>query len=171
MIPASSDLDTLPLLMQHLGQYCFLSESEHFLAIQNLLQYELVLQLCTLSATLNNFSFLPGYRITGVGRDLRRSSSPTPLLKQIPYNRSHRWASRWVLNISTEVDSTTFMGNLFHCSIILTRKFFHTFEQNFLPRTNHLLAVCKKIIKSILTSLNFLSLLTYRHLRTAYQSN
>jgi len=30
------------------------------------------------------------HRIVGVGRDLERSSSPTPLLKQVPYNRSHR---------------------------------------------------------------------------------
>ena len=30
------------------------------------------------------------HRITGVGRDLKRTSSPTPLLKQVPYNRLHR---------------------------------------------------------------------------------
>ena len=30
-----------------------------------------------------------------------------PLLTQVPYSRSHRQASRWVLNISIEGDSTT----------------------------------------------------------------
>jgi len=30
------------------------------------------------------------HRIAGVGRDPKRSSTPTPLQKQAPYNRSHR---------------------------------------------------------------------------------
>ena len=30
------------------------------------------------------------HRITGVGRDFKRSLSPTPLLKKVPYNRLHR---------------------------------------------------------------------------------
>ena len=65
-------------------------------------------------------------RIVGVGRDLKRSLSPTPLLKPVPYNRSHRSASRRVLNISTEGDSTSSLGNLFQCSVTLTKKkFFH----------------------------------------------
>ena len=54
-----------------------------------------------------------------------------PLLKQVPYNRSHRQASRRVLNISIEGDSTT-LGNLFQCSITLTiKKFFLTLVWNF----------------------------------------
>lgn len=38
-------------------------------------------------------------RIGEAGRDLRRSSSPIPLLKQVSYNRSCKKASRWVVNI------------------------------------------------------------------------
>lgn len=42
-----------------------------------------------------------------VGRDLKWSSRTTSLLRQVLCNRLHRWASRWVLNISVEGDSTT----------------------------------------------------------------
>jgi len=48
------------------------------------------------------------------------------LLKKVPYHRSHKYTSRWVLNISIAGDSTTSLGNLFQCSITLTmKKFFH----------------------------------------------
>jgi len=50
------------------------------------------------------------HRFAGVGRDLKRSLSPTPLLKQVPYNRSCRLECGQVLNISTEGDFTTSLG-------------------------------------------------------------
>jgi len=56
---------------------------------------------------------LQNHTIAGVGRDFKRSSSPTPLLKQVPYGRLHRSVSRQVLNISTEGYSTTSLGSLF----------------------------------------------------------
>ena len=45
-----------------------------------------------------------------------------------PHNRLHRWASRWLSNISIGGGSTTPVGNLFQCSVILTvtYKFLHT---------------------------------------------
>ena len=59
--------------------------------------------------------------------------SPTPLPKQLLCNRSHRQASRQVLNISIGGDSTTSLGNLFQCSITLTvKKFYHVLVWNFL---------------------------------------
>ena len=60
------------------------------------------------------------YRIVGAGRDLQRSSSPTPLPKQAPQTRLHRQ----VLNISREGESTTSLGSLFLCSVTLTVKKF-----------------------------------------------
>lgn len=36
------------------------------------------------------FAFLQYHRIAGVGKDLKRTSSPTPLLKRVPYSKSHR---------------------------------------------------------------------------------
>lgn len=39
------------------------------------------------------------------------TSSPAPLLKKVPYNRSHRKAPRWVLSISREGD---FCGATLH---------------------------------------------------------
>lgn len=45
-----------------------------------------------------------------------------PLLKQVPYSRSHRKASRRVLNISREGGSTTSLGSLFQHSITLKVK-------------------------------------------------
>jgi len=45
-----------------------------------------------------------------------------PLLKQEPHNRSHRSVSIWLMNISTEGDSPTSLGNLFQCSITVTVK-------------------------------------------------
>ena len=62
----------------------------------------------------NRITASQNHRITGVGRDLQRSQSPTPLLKQVAYSGSHRKASRWVLNIS-KGDSTTSLSNLIQC--------------------------------------------------------
>jgi len=40
---------------------------------------------------------IQNHRIRGVGRDLKKSSNPTLLLKQVPYNRSHRCPARsWI---------------------------------------------------------------------------
>ena len=62
-------------------------------------------------------------RTVGVGRDLWRSS-PTPLLKQVPYSRLQRKVSRWVLSISRG-DSATSLGSLFQCSVTFSSmKFF-----------------------------------------------
>ena len=73
------------------------------------------------------------HRMVGVGRDLCGSSSPTPLLKQGHPERLHRTASRQVLNISREGDSTTSLGSLFQGSVTLRRKkFFLMFRRNFL---------------------------------------
>ena len=73
------------------------------------------------------------HRIAEVGRDLKRSLSPTPLPKQVPYNRSHRQASRQLLNISVEGDSTASLGSLFQCSVNHTvNKFFCMSVWNFL---------------------------------------
>ena len=57
------------------------------------------------------------HRTTGIGRDLRGSSSPTPLLKQVPYSKLPRKASRCVLYITREGDFTTSLGSLFQCSV------------------------------------------------------
>jgi len=66
----------------------------------------------------------------GVGRG---SSSASPLLKQVPYHKLHRQASRWVLNTSINGDPTTSLGNLLQSSITLTiKKFFCLFVWNFL---------------------------------------
>lgn len=65
------------------------------------------------------------HRIARFEKGLKRSS--TPLLKRVPYSSLYRYASKWVLNISTvQQDSTTSMGNLFQCGITLTvKKLFH----------------------------------------------
>jgi len=76
---------------------------------------------------------LQNHRIAGVARVLKRSSSQTPLLKQIPCNISHEYAFRWALNISIEGDSTNSLGNLFQCSVAFTiKKFFCMLVQNLL---------------------------------------
>lgn len=54
-------------------------------------------------------------RITGLGRDIWRSSSPTPLLKQVPWHRLCRKASHWDLTVSTKRDSAS-LGSLSQCS-------------------------------------------------------
>ena len=40
-----------------------------------------------------------------------------PCRSRVTYSRLHRTLSRWVLNISTEGDSTTSLGSLFQCSV------------------------------------------------------
>ena len=42
-----------------------------------------------------------------------------PLIKQVSYSKSHRQASRQVLNISIEDDFTTSLGSLFQCYVNL----------------------------------------------------
>ena len=75
----------------------------------------------------------PTHRIIRVGRGLWRPSSPTPLLKQAPYSRSHRQASRWILNISRQGDSTTSLGRLFQSTTTLAaKKLFLVLLWNFL---------------------------------------
>jgi len=54
-----------------------------------------------------------------------------PCRSRVTYSRLHRTASRWVLNISREGDSTTSLGSLFQCSITLRgKKFFLMFRRN-----------------------------------------
>ena len=48
-------------------------------------------------------------------------SAPTPA-KLVPHSRSHRKASRWVLNVPREGDPTIPLGSLFQCSVTLTVK-------------------------------------------------
>jgi len=65
--------------------------------------------------------------------DLWRSCSPTPLLKQIPYSRLYRKASRRIFNITGKGDCTAPPCSLFQCSITLKEmKFFLTFGWDFL---------------------------------------
>ena len=63
------------------------------------LQFESRIMLSSLNSSGFSDVFTQNHRIAGVGRDLKWSPSPTP------YNRSRRWASRQVLNISIEEDS------------------------------------------------------------------
>lgn len=56
-------------------------------------------------------------RIIGAGGTLGITWA-IPMLKQVLYNRLHNKTLRWVLSISRERDSTTFMGNLFCCSSV-----------------------------------------------------
>jgi len=56
-----------------------------------------------------------------------------PCRSRVTYSRLHRILSRWVLNISREGDSTTYLGSLFQCSVTLRgKKFFLMFRRNFL---------------------------------------
>ena len=58
------------------------------------------------------------HRIIGIGRNLWRTSSPIPSLKQVPpYNRLQKKVSRWVLNISREKDSKISLGSFFQFSV------------------------------------------------------
>jgi len=54
-----------------------------------------------------------------------------PCQSRVTYSRLHRTASRRVLNISREGDSTTSLGSLFQCSITLRgKKFFLMFRRS-----------------------------------------
>ena len=73
------------------------------------------------------------HRMFRVGRDLCGSSSPSPCQSRVTQSRLHRTASRQVLNISREGDSTTSLGSLFKGSVTLRgKKFFLMFRRNFL---------------------------------------
>lgn len=63
---------------------------------------------------LNVITESQNYRIAEVGRrsNLWRSIKSKPLLKYVPCNGSHRYTSRWVLNISIG-HSTTSMDNCY----------------------------------------------------------
>ena len=57
----------------------------------------------------------------------------TPCQSRVTYSRLHRTASRQVLNISRDGDSTTSLGNLFQCFVTLkVSKLFLLFRWNFL---------------------------------------
>jgi len=47
---------------------------------------------------------------------------PKPLLKQVPYRRLHRKASRQVMNVSRKGNPTTLLSSLFQCSVPNTHK-------------------------------------------------
>jgi len=51
------------------------------------------------------------HRVVGAGRDLCGSPSPTPCQSRVTQSRLHSTASRRVLNISREGDSTASLGN------------------------------------------------------------
>ena len=73
------------------------------------------------------------HRMVGVGRDLCGSPSPTPCRSRVTQSRLHRTASRQVLNICREGDSTTSLGSLGQGSITLRgKKFFLMFSWSFL---------------------------------------
>lgn len=56
-----------------------------------------------------------------------------PLLKLVPCSKLHRKASRWILNIFKEGNSTTSLGSLFQCSVTLkVKKLSFMFVWNFL---------------------------------------
>jgi len=55
--------------------------------------------------------------MAGVGRDLWESPSPTPCRSRVTQSRLHRTASRRILNISREGDSTASLGSLAQCSV------------------------------------------------------
>lgn len=69
------------------------------------------------------------HRVGKVGRDLRRLSSPTDC--RVNYSRLPRVMSSWILNISKDNNSTTSLGNTFHCSTPLTVKKFLLFLSEF----------------------------------------
>jgi len=71
--------------------------------------------------------------MSGVGRDLCGSPSPTPCQSRVTYSRLHRTLSRRGLNISREGDSTTSLGSRGRGSVTLRgKKFFLVFRWNFL---------------------------------------
>jgi len=81
------------------------------------------LQLCFPFLTISLFGNLlcfvhiqVNHRTVRVGRNIWRSSSPTLLLKHVPYSSFHRKASKWVLNISREGDSIASLMFIKTCS-------------------------------------------------------
>lgn len=72
--------------------------------------------------TLSIFSPSQNHRGLGVGRNPRRSSTPTRLLEHVPLTTLYRKASGWVLNISGEGCSTPSLDSLFQCSVNPLRK-------------------------------------------------
>ena len=77
--------------------------------------------------------YITEYRMVGAGRDLCGSPSPTPCWSRVTQSRLHRTASKWVLNISREGDSTASLGSLCQGSVTLRgKKFFLMFSWNFL---------------------------------------
>ena len=65
------------------------------------------------------------HSMVGLGRDLCGSPSPTPCRSRVTHSRLHRTASRRVLNISREGDSTASLGSLGQGSVTLRgKKFF-----------------------------------------------
>jgi len=46
---------------------------------------------------LSSLCALQNHILVGLARDLKRSLHPDPLIKQVPYGRSHRWVSRQLL--------------------------------------------------------------------------
>jgi len=68
-----------------------------------------------------------------VGRDLGRSSGPTPCSSRAIYSQSPRTMFRWLLSICKDGDSTTSLGNLCQCLATLTvKKCFLIFRQSLL---------------------------------------
>ena len=59
--------------------------------------------------------------MVGVGRDLWKSSSRTPLLKQVPYSGLHKKASKQVLSISRKGNKAS-SDSFFQCSVNLQSK-------------------------------------------------
>jgi len=72
---------------------------------------------CTASSTCSIHNSL-NHRTVGVGKDLWKPFSSNPLLKQIPYSRLHRKATRSILNIYGG-DSINSLGRFFQCSVTL----------------------------------------------------
>lgn len=62
--------------------------------------------------TCDGITTAQNHRTIWVERDLLAIIALTCLLKQVPYRTLHREASRWVLNISGEGDSTASTGQL-----------------------------------------------------------
>lgn len=73
---------------------------------------------------------LLGIRVSGIGRDLDRSSHPI-CQSGITLIRSRRNASGWVLNVSRAGDPTASLGILSQSPVTLTvRNFLPTFKRN-----------------------------------------
>jgi len=73
------------------------------------------------------------HRMLQVGRDLWRSSGPSPGSSRATYSQLSKIPFRQFFNISTEGDSTSSVGSLYQCSVTLrVRKHFLTFRGNLL---------------------------------------